>query len=62
MYAKAGRRSIPPETLLKSTLLMALYSVPSERELRAQEARLRAEIDRQRRSCEPRLSGTPRGQ
>jgi len=25
------RRSIPPETLLKSTLLMALYSVPSER-------------------------------
>jgi transposase len=31
MYAKGGRRSIPPETLLKSTLLMALYSVPSER-------------------------------
>src|SRR5712691_6586203 len=31
MYAEGGRRSIPPETLLKSTLLMALYSVPSER-------------------------------
>lgn len=31
MYAKAGRPSIPPEHLLKSTLLMALFSVPSER-------------------------------
>jgi transposase len=31
MYAKGGRRSIPPENLLKATLLMALYSVPSER-------------------------------
>lgn len=31
MYAGAGRRSIPPEHLLKSMLLMALYSVPSER-------------------------------
>ncbi|HET7786188.1 MAG TPA: IS5 family transposase [Myxococcales bacterium] len=31
MYAKGGRRSVPPETLLKATLLMALYSVPSER-------------------------------
>jgi transposase len=31
MYAQSGRRSIPPETLLKSTLLMALYSVQSER-------------------------------
>ena len=31
MYAQGGRRSIPPETLLKSTLLMALYSVQSER-------------------------------
>jgi len=31
MYAGGGRRSIPPEHLLKSMLLMALYSVPSER-------------------------------
>lgn len=31
MYAEGGRESVPPETLLKSTLLMALYSVRSER-------------------------------
>ena len=31
MYAEGGRLSVPPETLLKSTLLMALYSVRSER-------------------------------
>lgn len=31
MYASTGRRSVPPETLLKSTILMALYSVRSER-------------------------------
>ena len=31
MYAKAGRPSIPPERLLKSSLLIALYSVRSER-------------------------------
>jgi transposase len=31
MYAKAGRPSIPPEWLLKASLLMALYSVRSER-------------------------------
>jgi transposase len=31
MYAEGGRKSIPPETLLKATLLMAFYSVPSER-------------------------------
>jgi transposase len=31
MYAKGGRKSLPPEALLKATLLMALYSVPSER-------------------------------
>src|SRR6266404_4808090 len=31
MYAKTGRRSIPPEQLLKASLLMALYSIPSER-------------------------------
>jgi transposase len=32
MYASGGRKSIPPETLLKTSLLMALYSVRSERE------------------------------
>src|SRR5215207_1222833 len=31
MYAAGGRRSVPPETLLKSTMLMALYSIRSER-------------------------------
>src|SRR6187455_1487517 len=31
MYARTGRPSIPPERLLKATLLMALYSVRSER-------------------------------
>lgn len=31
MYSKTGRPSVPPETLLKSTILMALYSVRSER-------------------------------
>jgi transposase len=31
MYAKAGRPSVPPETLLKATVLMALYSIRSER-------------------------------
>jgi len=31
MYAAIGRPSIPPERLLKSTLLMALYTVRSER-------------------------------
>ncbi len=31
MYSDRGRDSVPPETLLKSTLLMALYSVRSER-------------------------------
>ena len=32
MYAPIGRPSIPPERLLKSTLLMALYTVRSERQ------------------------------
>jgi transposase len=32
MYSKQGRVSVPPETLLKSSLLMALYSVRSERQ------------------------------
>ena len=32
MYAGIGRPSIPPEHLLKATLLMALYSVRSERQ------------------------------
>lgn len=31
MYAEDGRASVPPERLLKASLLMALYSVPSER-------------------------------
>src|SRR4030043_716426 len=32
MYAETGRPSIPPEHLLKSCLLIALYSVRSERQ------------------------------
>ena len=31
MYAAGGRRSVPPETLLKATVLMAMYSIRSER-------------------------------
>jgi transposase len=31
MYAEAGRPSIPPERLLKATLLMAFYTIRSER-------------------------------
>lgn len=31
MYAERGRRSVPPESLLKATVLMAMYSVRSER-------------------------------
>ncbi len=31
MYSTKGRRSIPPEALLKATVLMALYSIRSER-------------------------------
>jgi transposase len=31
MYSAAGRPSIPPELLLKASLLMALYTVRSER-------------------------------
>jgi transposase len=33
MYAQSGRASIPPETLLKGQLLIALYSLRSERQL-----------------------------
>lgn len=32
MYARKGRPSIPPEQLLKATLLMAFYSIRSERQ------------------------------
>ena len=32
MYAEMGRPSIPPEHLLKSCLLIALYSIRSERQ------------------------------
>jgi transposase len=31
MYASGGRRNVPPETLLKATVLMAMYSIRSER-------------------------------
>lgn len=31
MYSSSGRRSVPPETLLKATVLMAMYSIRSER-------------------------------
>lgn len=31
MYAQSGRPSVPPETLLKATVLMAMYSMRSER-------------------------------
>ena len=31
MYARVGRTSVPPELLLKASLLIALYSVRSER-------------------------------
>jgi len=33
MYADDGRRSIPPERLLRALLLQILYSIPSERKL-----------------------------
>lgn len=32
MYARIGRPSVPPEHLVKASLLMALYSIPSERQ------------------------------
>src|SRR5262245_53144808 len=31
MYSAGGRKSVPPEVLLKSTVLMAMYSIRSER-------------------------------
>lgn len=31
MYAATGRRSVPPEVLLKATVLMAMYTIRSER-------------------------------
>ncbi len=31
MYASSGRRAVPPEQLLKATVLMAMYSMRSER-------------------------------
>ena len=31
MYAAGGRRSVPPEALLKATVLMAMYSIRAER-------------------------------
>lgn len=41
MYARTGRPSIPPEHLLKASLLMALFSVRSERQF---EDRLRCDL------------------
>lgn len=38
MYADSGRLSVPPETLLKSSLLMALYSDARCRESRRSDA------------------------
>ena len=32
MYARVGRPSVPPEHLLKASLLIALYSIRSERQ------------------------------
>lgn len=36
LYAEAGRQSIPPEKLLRAQLLMALYTIRSERQLMEQ--------------------------
>jgi transposase len=36
MYAATGRPSVPPERLLKGQLLIALYSIRSERQLSEQ--------------------------
>ena len=33
MYAATGRPSVPPEQLLKATVLMAMYSIRSERDV-----------------------------
>jgi transposase len=41
MYARTGRPSIPPEHLLKASLLMALFSIRSERQF---EDRLRCDL------------------
>ena len=35
MYSKVGRASVPPERLLKASLLISLYSVRSERAFQA---------------------------
>ena len=43
MYATGGRTSVPPEALLKATVLMAMYSIRSEL--------------RHRRGVQPRLGG-----
>jgi len=33
LYAKTGRRSIPPELLLRANLLQTLHSIGSEQQL-----------------------------
>jgi hypothetical protein len=38
-YARSGRPSVPPKTLLKATVLIALYSIRSERTELANQAR-----------------------
>ncbi len=48
LYARIGRLSIPPERLLKASLLMALYSVRSERAFCEQ-----LDYNRLFRSCGP---------
>jgi transposase len=45
MYSAIGRPSIPPERLLKSSLLMALYTVRSERLFCEQLAEVRGPIE-----------------
>jgi hypothetical protein len=45
IYASGGRRSVAPETLLKATVLMAWYSIRSERALlRAAQRRPAVEV------------------
>ena len=48
MYAETGRPSIPPERLLKAALLIALYSVRSERACSARLAAGRRELQTNR--------------
>ena len=54
MYSSTGRPSIPPERLLKGSLLMALYTVRSERQFCERldyDLRLARQIQRSRQRC-----------